>query len=109
MSEQRVRFMYLFVMFDLPVGTKSERKAANKFRLFLKKDGYDMMQFSIYSRICRGQKAVEKHINRLKTIVPPSGGIRVLQITDKQYARMLILVGKQKKHEKQGAQQLVLL
>ncbi len=101
--------MYLFVMFDLPVGTKAERKAASQFRTFLKKDGYDMMQFSVYSRICRGQNAVEKHIKRLKSIVPTNGGIRVLQITDKQYARMLILAGKQKKHEKTGAEQLVLL
>ena len=109
MSSERVRFMYLFVMFDLPVGTKAERKAASQFRTFLKKDGYDMMQFSVYSRICRGQNAVEKHIKRLKSIVPTNGGIRVLQITDKQYARMLILAGKQKKHEETGAEQLVLL
>ncbi len=101
--------MYLFVMFDLPVGKKSERKAAGQFRNFLKRDGYDMLQFSIYTRICRGQDAVDKHINRLKKMVPSHGGIRALQITDKQYARMLILVGKRKKHEKAGSKQLVLL
>jgi len=101
--------MYLFVMFDLPVGKKSERKAASQFRNFLKRDGYDMLQFSIYTRICRGQDAVDKHVNRLKKTVPAQGGIRVLQITDKQYARMLILVGNRKKHEKAGSNQLVLL
>lgn len=101
--------MYLFVMFDLPVGTKPERRAATQFRNFLKKDGYDMLQFSIYTRICRGQDAVKKHIKRLKDKVPSQGGVRVFQITDKQYARMLILVGKRKKHEKPGSNQLVLL
>lgn len=101
--------MYLFVMFDLPVGTKPERRAANQFRNFLKKDGYDMLQFSVYTRICRGQDAVDKHIKRLRQMVPSQGGIRALQITDKQYARMLILVGKRKNHEKTGSKQLVLL
>jgi CRISPR-associated protein Cas2 len=101
--------MYLFVMFDLPVGSKAERRAASQFRNFLKKDGYDMLQFSVYSRICRGQDAVDKHIKRLWKIVPESGGVRALQITDKQYARMLILVGKRKKHEETGSKQLVLL
>ena len=109
MAFERVRFMYLFVMFDLPVGTKSERRAASQFRNFLKKDGYDMLQFSVYTRICRGQKAVDKHIERLKSFIPESGGVRAFQITDKQYARQVILVGKRKKHEKTGAKQLVLL
>jgi len=99
LGTQRVRFMYLFVMFDLPVGTKSARRAANQFRNFLKKDGYDMLQFSVYSRICRGQDAVDKHIKRLHNMVHAEGGVRAFQITDKQYARMLILVGKRKKHE----------
>ena len=109
MGCERVRFMYLFVMFDLPVTTKPQRKAASQFRAFLKRDGYDMFQFSVYTRICRGQDAVDKHIRRLKKIIPESGGVRALQITDKQYARMLILVGKRKKHEKTGSNQLVLL
>ncbi len=101
--------MYLFVIFDLPVGSKAERRAATQFRNFLKKDGYDMLQFSVYTRICRGQAAVDKHIERLRGNVPEEGGVRVFQITDKQYARMVILVGKRKKHEKTGTEQLVLL
>ncbi len=101
--------MYLFVMFDLPVGNKSERKAASQFRNFLKKDGYDMMQFSVYVRVCRGQKAVDKHLKRIASIVPAEGGVRAIQVTDKQYARQVILVGKRKKQEESGAEQLVLL
>lgn len=101
--------MYLFVMFDLPVATKPERKAANQFRNFLKKDGYDMLQLSVYTRICRGQKAVDKHLKRLKTAVPSEGGVRAFQITDKQYARQVILVGTRKKQEETGYEQLVLL
>ena len=101
--------MYLFVFFDLPVVAQKERKAASRFRQFLLRDGYDMMQFSVYTRICRGQDAVEKHINRLKNNLPQEGSIRALQVTDKQYARMKRLLGKKKKHEKTGKEQMVLL
>lgn len=43
------KFMRMIVFFDLPVGTARERKAATKFRNFLIKDGYHMVQYSVYS------------------------------------------------------------
>ena len=49
--------MRLIVMFDLPVMTKAERRAATQFRNFLLNDGYYMMQFSIYIRLCNGIEA----------------------------------------------------
>ena len=47
--------MRLLVLFDLPTKTKKERFIANKFRRLLIKDGYHMLQLSIYSRLCKGQ------------------------------------------------------
>ena len=41
------KFMRMIVFFDLPVGTARERKAATKFRNFLIKDGYHMVQYSV--------------------------------------------------------------
>jgi CRISPR-associated protein Cas2 len=49
------RFMWLLVMFDLPVGSKSERRSATKFRNWLLDQGYEMSQFSIYVRFCVGK------------------------------------------------------
>ena len=105
----RVRFMYLFVFFDLPVKSKSQRRAAARFRQFLINDGYDMIQYSVYSRLCREQDAVDKHLKRLQGQLPQEGSIRALQVTDKQYGRMKILVGTQNSHEEAGVDQLVLL
>ena len=101
--------MWLMVMFDLPVTTKKERGAATRFRNFLKKDGYVMLQFSVYTRVCRGDEGVDKHLARVKKNVPPEGSVRVLQITDRQYGRMKLLVGGRKKSEQIAAEQLVLL
>ena len=101
--------MWLMVLFDLPVGTKTERRHATRFRTFLKNDGYLMIQFSVYARVCRAEEGVEKHLKRVQSNLPPAGSVRTLQITDKQFARMKLLVGHREKSEKKATQQLVLL
>ena len=99
----------LSVLFDLPVGTKLERGEATRFRNFLKSDGYMMLQFSVYARVCRGEEAVDKHISRVVKNLPKQGSVRTLQVTERQYARMKLLVGVRKKNEKVASEQLVLL
>lgn len=96
----RNRFMRLMVFFDLPVVSKDDRAIYTRFRKFLIEDGYDMLQFSVYCRIVNGEDAVDKHLSRLKKALPPKGSVRFLQITDKQYAAMKILVGTRTKKEK---------
>ena len=87
------RSMRVLVFFDLPVMSKKDRKAYTKFRSFLIKDGYDMVQFSVYSRITQNHDDAKKHIERIKKNLPPKGSVRVMQVTEKQYNSMLILVG----------------
>lgn len=109
MKAEEVRYMWVFVFFDLPVGTKPQRNAATKFRNFLKDDGFLMLQFSVYARICRGEEAVDKHMGRVTKNLPSVGSVRMLQITDRQYGRMRLLIGESKKSEKIAHNQLVLL
>ena len=87
------RNMRVLVLFDLPVTSKKDRKNYAKFRKFLIHDGYDMLQFSVYSRITQNHDDARKHVERLSKNLPPKGSIRVLQITEKQYNSMLIMVG----------------
>lgn len=86
-------------MFDLPVVTEKERKIANKFRNFLLDDGYIMMQFSVYSRICKNNDDLNKHINKLKINAPKNGNIRLIQITENQYNNMIMFCGEKKAEE----------
>ena len=81
------------MFFDLPVSTKTDRKNYSAFRKFLINDGYDMLQFSVYSRIAQNHDDARKHIERLNRNLPPKGSVRVMQVTEKQYNSMLILVG----------------
>lgn len=101
--------MWLFVFFDLPVGSKTERRNATRFRKFLKDDGFLMLQLSVYCRVIRGEEAVEKHLVRVTRNLPPKGSVRTLSVTERQYARMRLLIGEPTKNEKAAPQQLVLL
>lgn len=80
------KFMRMLVFFDLPVITAKERKAAAQFRKFLLKDGYHMVQYSVYARVCNGNDAVEKHEMRLKDHIPQKGSVRLLVIS-KRYIK----------------------
>ncbi len=101
--------MWLFVFFDLPVKTKIDRRNANRFRNFLKNDGFLMLQFSVYARIMRGEDALEKHLTRVTRNLPQRGSVRTLSVTERQYARMKLLIGEAGKSEKHASQQLLLL
>lgn len=87
------KIMRMIVMFDLPVSSREERKIATQFRHFLLQDGYYMMQFSVYVRICNGLEAAEKHKMRLLEQLPKNGSVRCIVITERQFEAMEILCG----------------
>lgn len=85
--------MRVLVMFDLPVVSKKERKVATKFRKYLLDEGYVMMQYSVYYRICNGYDMAKRHINILERAVPNKGSVRAILLTEKQFSEMKLLVG----------------
>ncbi|WP_345969364.1 CRISPR-associated endonuclease Cas2 [Sulfurimonas sp. HSL1-6] len=102
------KFMWLFVFFDLPTKTKKDRKKYTQFRTFLIKDGFVMMQFSVYARICKGDDSVETHKKRVRSKIPRKGHIRMISITDLQYSKMEVLIGEKGEEEKLEKKQLLL-
>ncbi len=72
-------------MFDLPTGSKAERKTYAEFRKFLIEDGYTMLQFSVYTRILLGRDSAEAHVRRIKANAPAVGAVTVLELTEKQF------------------------
>lgn len=100
------RIMWLFVFFDLPVKTKKQRKAATLFRKNLEKDGFSMMQFSVYTRHCGSKESMDVHIRRVKLMIPPQGKTSILKVTDKQYGDIINFLGKEKDIILKAPQQL---
>lgn len=89
-----IKFMRMLVFFDLPVQSKQQRRVAARFRSFLLKEGYFMVQYSVYARICGGMDGVAVHRQRLEKNLPDNGAIRLLVLTEKQYNAIAVLVGK---------------
>lgn len=79
------RLMWLFVFFDLPTLSKTDRREATRFRVRLLKDGYTMMQWSVYVRHCASRESADVHLARLHKMLPPKGHVSVAQFTDKQF------------------------
>ncbi len=84
---------WLLVTFDLPVGTKAQRKVAHDFREWLKDDGYQMIQWSVYARSCVTFSRQETHIARVRGHLPDEGNVRVLFVTRAQWERSYVLHG----------------
>lgn len=109
MSECRLnayRIMWLFVFFDLPTHTKAERRHAAQFRKALEKDGFTMMQFSVYVRHCASKENLAVHIKRVRKSMPPSGYTSILSVTDKQYGEIQNFWGKVERARPVTPQQL---
>ena len=88
------RIMWLFVFFDLPTETKKDRRNASGFRNNLLKDGFSMMQYSVYVRHCASSESADVHEKRIHNLLPPLGKVSVLRITDKQFGNILNFWGK---------------
>lgn len=102
--------MRLLVFFDLPTVTREDKRAYTLFRRFLLQDGYDMIQWSVYGRVVNGFDDMETHAKRLSSNLPAEGSVRCLQVSEKQFAQMKLLVGAPKKQEKLvNSAQLLLL
>lgn len=102
----RYRVMWILVFFDLPTETKKERKAAAKFRKDIMQDGFTMFQFSIYIRHCASRENMDVHVKRVEAMLPESGKVGILTVTDKQFGDMKLFYGPKAEHTKNQPIQL---
>ncbi len=98
-------------MFDLPTKTKKQRKKYHWFHAELEKEGYSMLQYSVYGKIFSSTESANLGKKRIKDFVKINikhGNIRILMFTDKQFAAMDIIIGEQSIEEKNEPIQLLL-
>lgn len=91
--------MRIILMFDLPSSETKEKKEYLKFHKEIIKNGYFMMQYSIYCKPIHFKTKIESEVKNLKKNIPNEGNIRMLVITEKQYDEMVILLGNKKINE----------
>ncbi len=102
------RGVWLFAMFDLPVVSKEDRRRYTQFRTLLLKLGFEMMQYSVYARYFPSEEASQVHKKRIKKGLPPAGQVRLVTITDKQFGKMDIFLGKKAASTEEPPDQMML-
>lgn len=85
--------MRIILFFDLPNTKSEETKAYTKFVKFLKKEGFIMLQYSVYIKLAITSAKADAILERVKKEVPKKGMIDVLIITEKQFAGIITLLG----------------
>lgn len=88
------RFMRLLVFFDLPMESSADRRNYAKFRKFLIKSGFMMMQRSVYCKLLLNGSQMDTIKQQIEKNKPPQGLVQILGITEKQYLRIEAVVGK---------------
>ncbi len=102
------QLMWIFVMFDLPVTSKEQSRAATKFREFLLDEGFEKSQFSVYARFCNGKEQFETYMRRVEAHLPDRGDVHILSFTDRQYENIVRYSGQRRRRQRKNPDQLAL-
>lgn len=103
------RFMRVIVFFDLPTVTMEERREYAKFRKYLVKSGFIMMQESVYSKLAQNATVADSIISNVKKNKPPEGLVQLISITEKQFQKMEYIIGSSNSEVLDTDERLVIL
>lgn len=102
--------MRLLCMFDLPMESGEEKRAYRNFRRDLIKEGFVMMQYSVYVRVCPSREYANRLEKRIQKFIPEEGNVRLLCVTEKQYSDMKLLVGSRSTAEEAiGVERMIII
>mgnify|MGYP000955018260 CR=1 FL=1 len=101
--------MRIIVMFDLPTITANDKKEYVKFRKYLIKSGFLMLQESVYCKLALNTTVADAVINNVKNNKPADGLVQMLLITEKQFSKMEIVIGELKSKVLNTDERLVIL
>lgn len=92
------KFMRLLVFFDLPTLTDANRRDYQRFHKFLIKNGFIMMQKSVYSKLVINNVISNAVKQKIVKNLPPKGTVELLEITENQFSRIEYLVGEKQSY-----------
>ena len=101
--------MRILVLFDLPITTLKNKRSYRDFRKYLLKNGFMMIQESVYCKIALNAVAASAIVNNVKLNLPPDGLVQLLTVTERQFSRMEVLVGEAHNEVLNSDERLVIL
>lgn len=103
------RFMRVLVFFDLPTLTGEDRRNYRKFRKGLIRNGFYMLQESVYCRMVVNQSAEKNLRDAVKRMKPPEGFVMMLSVTEKQFSKADYVVGSSKSNVIDSDERIIIL
>lgn len=103
------RYMRVVIFFDLPTETSDDKREYRRFRKFLLRNGFIMMQESVYSKIALNTTVADAICENVKKHKTKDGLIQMLTITEKQFERIELVVGEKQKTIVDSDERLVIL
>ena len=104
-----LRFMRMLVFFDLPTITNEDKRNYRDFRKLLIKNGFIMLQESVYCKLLTTSSVETSAKNLIWSNRPPNGLVQTLIVTEKQYAKMEFIVGESKNDIVDNPNRLVII
>lgn len=96
-------------MFDLPVQTNEQKRSYRKFRKELINEGFLMIQYSVYVRVCVSKQSAGYMEKRIAEFAPENGLIQTMMVTEKQYNDMNFIAGEFKQDVRNTSDRTVIL
>ena len=103
------RFMRVLVFFDLPTETLENKREYQKFRKLLIRNGFLMMQESVYCRMLITPGAGQSVVDMLRKNRPSEGIVQVMTVTEKQFASMEFITGQHHSEVIESDERLIVL
>ena len=100
--------MRVIVLFDLPMQSAKNLHEYSRFRKALVRDGFIMMQESVYCKLVLSPSAATLARDRVHKQRPPEGLVQLLTITEKQYAGIEYIVGTKQEGQLEDTQRVYL-
>lgn len=99
--------MRLLLFFDLPTETSKNRLDYTRFHKFLIKNGFIMMQKSVYSKLVINNVTSTAVKTKISKNLPPAGIIELLEVTENQFSRIEYLIGEKQSVIEESMERLI--
>lgn len=81
------------LFFDLPTLNDKDKRVYRRFIKELKKLGFYMLQESVYVKMSIDRQMMDSTIQKIKSFSPTKGSIMILNVTEKQFSQLNIIIG----------------
>lgn len=101
--------MRVLVFFDLPTETLENKREYRKFHNMLIKNGFLMMQESVYCRMLLTPGAGRAVMDVIRKNRPSDGVVQIMTVTEKQFAGMEYITGEHHSEVIDSDERLIIL